>query len=312
MRVLVTGAAGFVGRYLCERLAAEHEVLAVDRLPGDGIDHALELPDDAGARALIERTRPEVIFHLAAFSSIVDSELKQEQCRAVNVDGTRSLLRALPQSSSDCRFIYVSSCAVYGRVAASAQPITERQPVSTTASQVYAQSKVEAENLVREVGALRGVPWLIFRPFNHFGPRQQTNFVLPSVASQIVAFERGERAPILRVGNLNIRRDFLDVRDVVNAYALGLAHLELHGIFNIATGVAYLLADLVAQLRSLAKVDFDVSVDPALYRGKDMDLLVGDASAFRTATGWRPQLDMATSLAALLDYFRSQVSGTKS
>ena len=126
MRVLVTGAAGFVGRYLCERLVADHELIAVDRQPGAGIAHALELPDDAGARALFARTRPEVVFHLAAFSSIADSELKQEQCRSVNVDGTRSLLRALPAAGGNCRFIYVSSCAVYGRVAASAQPITER------------------------------------------------------------------------------------------------------------------------------------------------------------------------------------------
>lgn len=305
MKVLVTGAAGFVGRHLVAGLrAAGHEVLGVGR--GEPVDEPLDLPDLRRVERLFRDFTPDAVFHLAAIAEVGAADANPSSTFAVNAEGTACLIRTLGNLELPCRFIHVSSSMVYGRVAPDQQPI--RETTATTPANAYGWSKLAAEAYVNGLATTLAKPPVILRPFNHVGPGQSARYALSSFARQIAAAERGGAAATLLVGNLKVTRDLLDVRDVVAAYRCVLEDSDLGGTFNVCAGRGYLLANLVQQLVATATVPIRVEIAADRLRPADCDSIVGNSDAIRHATGWQPQVTMEDTLHDLLDDWRQRLA----
>jgi GDP-4-dehydro-6-deoxy-D-mannose reductase len=305
-RVLVTGAGGFVGPHLRAALqAAGHEPWATDRNTAPGsFQVPCELTDADAARALFERVRPEAVVHLAGLSSVAYSFAHPQEVLSVNLGIACNVLEAVRQVTPRARVLLVGSAEQYGAVPEVEQPIRETQPFRPASP--YAVSKVAQEYLALQYGATYGLDVVCARSFNHSGPGQTDRFVLPGFARQIVAAERGVAAPLLRVGNLDVRRDFLDVRDVVRAYVALLGRGTAGEAYNVCRGEAYRVRDLLDAMLRAARVAMQVETDPARLRAGEIPVLCGDGSRLRTATGWEPRLRMDDTLRDLLDDWRTR------
>ena len=306
MRILVTGADGFVGGYLLPRLAAAaHEVIATAR-PGSNTHRAeaaswipLELDDPASvASALAEPV--DAIVHLAAVASNAEARRDPGRAWSVNAAGTARLAAAAAalkdEGRGDPLFLLVSSGEVYG----SGPLVPRREDEQVRPQSPYAASKAGAELAVLETGTRTGLRVIVARPFQHTGPAQSTRYVVPALARRLLdAREAGQRA--VRTGSLDPVRDILDVRDVVDAYLLLLERGVPGTIYNVARGEGVALRDLFSRLAALAGVDARPEPDPALMRAADVPWLVGDASLLRAATGWRPALTLEQTLKDVVD-----------
>lgn len=303
MRLLVTGAAGFVGAHLVRALlAAGHEVWAgsVDGAPargsgGGGVRWvALDVTSDASVSAAVAEARPEGVFHLAGQASVGASFTDPVGTWEVNATGTLRLLEALEDGT---RFLLASSAEVYGVVPEEEQPIRESRALCPP--NPYAASKAAAEMAAVQASLTGRVAAVVARSFNHTGPGQDTRFALPSFARQLVAMRGGAGERVLRVGNLDARRDFLDVRDVVRAYVVLLEHGEAGTSYNVCSGRAWRLRDVVDAMVVLVDGEIRVETDPARVRPVDVPLLLGDAARLR-ALGWTPRVELEETLRDLL------------
>lgn len=307
-RVLVTGAAGFVGPHLRAALdAAGHETWTTDRSGGElGPRHRrCELTDAGAVRALVEAVRPDGVFHLAGLSSVAYSLAHPQDVLHANLVSTCNLLEALRQAAPRARLLVVGSAEQYGAVPAAAQPIAESQPFRPQSP--YAVSKAAQEILALQYADTYGLEVVLTRSFNHSGPGQSDRFVLPSFARQLAQAERDGGPARLRVGNLEVRRDFLDVRDVVRAYVLLQERGEPAAAYNVCRGESYRLRDLLELLVARARVEVQVETDPERLRTTDLPELRGDPSRLRARTGWEPRLDVATMLGDVLDDWRRRL-----
>lgn len=300
---LVTGASGFAGSHLVDRLLETHEAVhawahsTVPRQDSRIHWHAVHLEvRDSVERALADST-PSVIYHLAGLPHVAESWTRSRQTLQVNAFGTHLLLDAITRLDLDPLVVVVSSALVY-RPAAEA--LAEDHPLGP--SDPYGVSK-----LAQEMSAVRsGVRTIIARPFNHAGPRQSASFALSSFARQIVDIEAGRAAPVLHVGNLDARRDITDVRDTVRAYEQ-LAASGLPGQpYNVCRGTAYRVGDLLEQLLGLAQVRVEVKQDPERMRPSDNPLVLGNPSRVTGDTGWHAQITMEQTLHDLLEWWRQR------
>ncbi len=315
-RILVTGGAGFVGSHLCAALAKAYPQAARAMLlrPGECPGHdafgaaVADLVDEAAIDALIARLRPDLIIHLAGQASIGQALHAAELTWRVNFHGSFALGAAVARHCPAATFLFASTAAAYG---ASFRDgiLSEDAPLRPV--DVYSRSKVAAECALADLLASSG-RLIIARPVNHSGPGQRNrNFALASFAAQIAAIESGRVAPLIKVGDLSKARDFLDVRDVIDAY---LRLIEKAGdlpapvsIFNVASGTPHRLEALLERLRGESKAQVDVEVDPALLRpgGSDLASVACDATKLAEATGWRPRHEIDDMLQALLDDARA-------
>jgi GDP-4-dehydro-6-deoxy-D-mannose reductase len=315
MKVLITGITGFAGSHLADLLLAEQpeaEVVGFKRWRSrrenvehlEGLVRMLEcdIRDGSATRDVIESERPDCIFHLAAQSFVPSSWLAPQESLSTNILGQLNLFEALRKSHHDCRILVAGSSEEYGLVHPSELPITEDQPLRPLSP--YAVSKVAQDMLAYQYFQSYGLRVIRSRGFNHTGPRRPAVFVCSDFAKQVVEIERGLREPEIRVGNLEARRDFTDVRDMVRAYWLVLDKGEPGEAYNIATGSSWAIADVLDKLIALANVDVKVKSDPARMRPSDVPRLEGDASKLRRATGWEPRIPFDQTLADLLDYWR--------
>ena len=297
MRALVTGATGFVGRYLLEALAqAGYETLACGG-PHDTEALPIDLLDLASLRAALDLAQPDVVFHLAAATFVPEAIASPMAAYVTNVRGTANVAQAVRDYARDrgtaVRVLFTSSAEAYGVQPPENFPL--RETCALNPANPYAASKAAAEMLLLgEVHAF-GLDAVIARAFNHIGPGQSDRFVVASFAAQLAKIAAGG-APQLYVGNLDAKRDFLDVRDVVRAY-VALARDGTAGeIYNVCSGAARSIRDVLRELIIAAHVAVEVRDDPERLRPSDVPLFVGDASKLRAATGWEPRIAFTASI----------------
>ncbi|HEY9181241.1 MAG TPA: GDP-mannose 4,6-dehydratase [Candidatus Baltobacteraceae bacterium] len=303
MRALVTGASGFVGGYLVQRLAQDAEVFAAGG-PHDGAGYLpIDLLDAETLHAAFDLAQPDVVFHLAAQAFVPQAIEAPAETYETNVMGTANVLAALrafrDRGERKVRLVYVSSAEVYGAQPPESMPIDEMR--APNPANPYAASKAAAEAFV--LGEVRsfGVDAVITRAFNHIGAGQSERFAVPSFAAQLSKIAQGGE-PVLHVGNLEAKRDFLDVRDVVDAYVL-LAQRGASGeIYNVCSGTALSMREILGELIRVAHVPVEVREDPARMRPSDVPLLYGNNEKLRHATGWSPRIPLRVTLQ---DVYRS-------
>ena len=310
MRVLITGAGGFAGSHLVELLAqAGDEVVASDRTAPEGVPDgvesvALDVTDVDACWNLLTDAKPGAIYHLAGQSHVARAEADPAGCLAVNTGGTANVLQACLDGHANVRVLVVSSAEVYGRVAPDQLPVREDHPLRPATA--YALSKAQAEMHVHRAAAL-GLHAVIARAFNHIGPRQSDDFVASAFAHQVARIEAGQQEPVLRVGNLDAVRDFSDVRDTVAAYRLCLAAGQPGEVFNVTSGEAVPVRQILDRLVELARCEIAVEQDPARMRPVDVPVFHGSPERLHERTGFRPTHTVADCLADVLDYWRASV-----
>jgi len=315
MQCLVTGGAGFAGSHLTELLAAGGHTVTVLAMPGEdlrrlnGIRTSIDVrvadvTDRQAIRETVESLKPDVVFHLAAIASVATSFGAPSLAFRVNTQGTINLLEAL-RTRPPKKFIYISSADIYGHVPARDIPIREDNPPKPVSP--YAASKAAAELACLQYWRTFALPTVILRPFNHTGPRQGPGFAPSDFASAIARIEKGLDPPRLAVGNLESYRDYSDVRDIVKAYAAAAQRCEAGEIYNISSGNAVKIGDLLAALLSRSKTEIKVAADASRSRPSDTPVVAGDHSKFTRRTGWQPQIPLDTTLTDLVEWWRKQV-----
>ena len=298
MRVLVTGATGFVGQWLVRELEGSgHTVVATPPRT------ALDITNDPAVRRFVAAASPDAVAHLAAVSFAGEAARDPQRALAINEGGTRALLQAVALMAPGARVLVTSSSEVYGRPADDELPIAEGNPLR--ADRPYGRSKLAQEEAAQEIAASHDVPLILVRPFNHTGPGQRTDFVVPALASRILEAARDGSATI-RAGNVDVRRDIGDVRDVVRAYRLLLEAAvsgerpERLAIYNVATGRSVAIREIIERLAGLAGVTIAVETDAGLVRADDPPDIRGDATRLREAVDWEPAVPLSTTLADVL------------
>jgi GDP-4-dehydro-6-deoxy-D-mannose reductase len=292
--VLVTGASGFVGGHLLSTLGSS------------GVGPDVDVTDESRVVAVVRYAAPRAIVHLAALSSVAESWTEAGETWRVNVLGTVNLLAAVKAEVPRARVLAVSSGEVYGR--AESTPMAEDAPVAPLSP--YAASKAAAEIACAQAARGDGLDVVVARAFPHVGPGQDERFAIGAWTMGIARLE-AEGGGTLRVGNLDVRRDLTDVRDVCNAYRLLLDPDVPAGVYNVASGTAVCLRDVLDVLLALAEVEVEVAIDPDLVRPVDAPSLVGDPSRLEQATGWRPTIPLDRSLADALEHARTLVKTGK-
>ncbi|TGQ66904.1 MAG: NAD-dependent epimerase/dehydratase family protein [Mesorhizobium sp.] len=316
MRVLITGARGFVGPYVSEAL---HGVcgsgLVVVATSKDGGAHpvfgqveALDVTDKVAVQDAVARHRPTHVVHLAAVAALGAAQADPQNTWRIHVQGALNVAHAVLDKAPGCWMIHVGSGLVYGESAKTGQPLDESALLAPIDD--YAVTKAAAD---LALGALsrQGLKCIRLRPFNHTGPGQTEAFVVPAFAMQIARIEAGLAPPVIRVGNLDAQRDFLDARDVASAYAqvaLNSDDLAPNTIFNVASGISWRMGDILDRLLAQSRVKIVTEQDSQRLRPSDLPRIVGDANRIRTQLGWAPRHLFEETLVAVLKDCRARVA----
>lgn len=312
---LVTGASGFAGRHLIATLEQETrwDIIGLSRRVGQSTDRfrsvACDMRDAELVKRVIRRYRPDALFHLAAQSYVPKSVADPGATLSNNILGQVNLLEAVISADIQPRILVVSSSEIYGTVEAPYLPVDECAMLKP--GNPYAVSKATQDLLGYQYATSAGLDIVRVRPFNHSGPGQSDRFVLSGFARQVAEAESARVEPSILTGNLDAERDFLDVRDVVRAYLLAIELGESGAAYNVASGVARRIGDLLEIYLGLAQRHLTVRQDPARMRPSDTPVICGDSSRFRDVTGWQPEIPIEQTLADTLEYWRAR-TGTPS
>lgn len=317
-RALITGITGFVGSHMAEYLLEsqpEVEVYGTARWRSrrDNIEHIshrirlieCDMNDANSVRTMIENTRPDYIFHLAAQSFVPTSWHAPTDTLNTNIMGQLNLFEAVRLAGIDPVIQIAGSSEEYGLVLPDEVPIKETNPLRPLSP--YAVSKVAQDMLGWQYFYAYDLRVIRTRAFNHSGPRRGDVFVESNFANQVVQIELGLVPPVLKVGNLEARRDYTDVRDVVRAYWLAVTRAEPGEVYNIASGKSWAIQEVLDMLLAQARVPIRVEEDPTRLRPSDVLILEGDATRFRNATGWEPTIPFEQTLQDILAYWRERL-----
>ena len=314
MRVLITGATGFAGRHLSRRcISAGHEVDALvrqgreDAVEPGARPHVADLADPGQVAAVLRAARPDGIVHLAGASSVGRSFADPLGTWHVNLGGTLSVLEALRTEAPGTPTLIVTSGEIHGLVPVETLPVTADTPLHPVSP--YGASKAAADLAAGQYRAAHGVAAIRVRAFNHIGPGQDPRFVLPNVARQIARAEREGRDRVeVSVGNLDTRRDFVDVRDMVRAYLLLLERGEPDTVYLACGGRSTAVREIVEGLVPLARIPVTFTSREGLRREGEQPDLYGSPERLRADTGWSPEIPLETTLADTLDHWRERVA----
>jgi GDP-4-dehydro-6-deoxy-D-mannose reductase len=268
--------------------------------------HPADVRDAAAVARVVDQVAPDAVVHLAAVAEPGVAETDPAAAYGVNLGGTLAVLAAARAASRKPRLLIVSSSAVYGAVEATGAPITEETPLRPLS--VYGASKAAAEGAALQWERAYGVDVIVARPFNHTGPGQQPAYVCAALASQVAAIELGRQLPVLSVGNVDPVRDVADVRDVAAGYVALLERGRRGGVYNICTGEGVSIAEIIAQLRTLARVPMRSRMDPQRQRARDVERIVGSHARATADTGWAPRISLPDTLATVLDDWRRRAA----
>ncbi len=316
MRIVVTGATGFVAPYFMSAVRNAKpgvKIFASSRneaaISAGAEACFLDVTDEKAVGELVRRVDPTHVMHLAGVSSPPDATANPKKAWTINLFGTTNLARAILAHAPKCVLILAGSGEVYGSTANNCLPLTEDCLLNPMSE--YAVTKASADLALGSLASV-GLRCIRFRPFNHIGPGQTEKYALSSFAAQIARIELGLQSPVIRVGNLNAERDFLDVRDVVNAYVKGALRSEqipTGSVLNIASGVPRRLGDLLNQLIGLSRVKVEVQQDPLRTRPVEVPRIYGDASKAKAMLDWTPRYEFNETISDLLTDWRQKIRG---
>ncbi|KKS85893.1 MAG: hypothetical protein UV59_C0004G0041 [Candidatus Gottesmanbacteria bacterium GW2011_GWA1_43_11] len=315
-KALITGITGFAGSHLAELMLKEGvEVYGIQRWRSktENIEHIkdkikfeeADLLDAHSLYTVIDKIKPDYIFHLAAQSFVQSSWASPTQTLEVNIIGTAHLFEAVRKTEHPITIQIACSSEEYGKVLPNEVPIKETNPLRPLSP--YAVSKLAMDYLGYQYFESYGMRIIRTRGFNHTGPRRGDVFAESSFAKQIAEIEKGKHAPVVSVGNLEAQRDYTDVRDMVRAYYLAVQKCESGQVYNIASGKAWRIRSVLDLLLSMAKVKVEVKPDPTRMRPSDVEILIGDNSKFVAITGWKPEIAFEKTMEDLLNYWRERV-----
>ncbi len=312
MKNLITGIHGFAGSHLADWLLEQNEeVVGLARSGSDNenVQHiqqqvqvvSADIRNGQELKKVLATVRPARIYHLAARSFVPDAETSRAAVFDANVTGTLNLLQAVKELQLNCRVFFAGSAEAYGAVTEKMSPIKESQPLKPAS--LYGVSKASAEMLVRSYFLREGMDVVMVRPFNHIGPRQSSRFVCSSFARQIVAIEKGAE-PVMKTGNLESYRDFMDVRDTVRSYHAVMEKANAGDVFNVSSGKAVSVQSVLDRLLELSGIPIRIERDPNLFRKEEPVRVCGDHSLLTERTGWCPQISLQQTLNDLLNHWR--------
>lgn len=304
MKILITGAAGFVGQHAMRHFAEDccHSV-DVTKLPQEtlsnpyGSVYALDVLDADAFASLLHASKPDWILHLAAQSSVRLSWDRPQLTADINVKGTLNLLEAVRKCDPQPGILLIGSADEYG-VFPGEGAVTEDMPLHPRS--VYAVTKAAGEQLAQTYAAAYGMRIICVRAFNHIGPGQSSTFVVGDFTKQVAEIAHGLHEPLIRTGNLSAMRDFTDVRDIVHAYALLMEKGRPGEVYNIGSGHAIPVQQILEELQEIAKVQFTFETDPAKLRPVDIPRIEADVTKLRRDTGWEPHYTLRETLADTL------------
>ncbi len=306
MNVLITGIEGFVGPYIAELYFGKANVHGTYLLESEekleGVEyHHMDVEDKESVNKVISEVKPDVVFHLAGFSSVAQSWKNPEKVMSVNAQGTKNLLEIITELNLNPKILVVSSSEIYGKPLVI--PMGEEHPLNPGSP--YAESRLKQEKIIAQY---KDLDIIIARSFNHTGPRQNPEFVFPSFVKQVVMIEKGLQEPVIKHGNLDVKRDFSDVRDVVKAYVLLIEKGKAHEVYNVCSNNLLSLNEMLDLLISMSSKQIKKELDPERFRPVDIPVMQGDNSKLIRETRWSPQIPINRTLNDMLEYFRKRIS----
>lgn len=309
-KVLVTGATGFAGSFLSDHLVQMgYEVygtsLTSQNQTGQAKIYKLDLLNKKATEQLILEVKPEIIFHLAALTSPAESFNDPEKIIINNITSEINILEAVRANNISSRIMIISTAEVYGLISEKDLPVDEETPLNPGSP--YAVSKIAQDFLGLQYFNAYGMDIVRIRPFNHIGPKQTVQFVVASFAKQIAEIEKKISPPILKVGNLDAKRDFTDVRDIVKGYTLLSEKGRAGEVYNIGSGKSHKIGEVLDVLLSLSSERINVELDPARLRPSDTPDIYCDSKKIQRETGWKPEITLQKTLIDTLDYWRESV-----
>jgi GDP-4-dehydro-6-deoxy-D-mannose reductase len=328
MRVLVTGGTGFVGTHLAKHLVECRDDVALTYLPSKvasrskdlelleevrksivpkSVQHvALDITNLSELKQIVTLMQPDVIYHLAAISFVPSGEDETREVIAVNTLGTLNLLEAVKECCPSAKILLVSSSEVYGIPRPGALPLTEQSELRPISA--YGVSKSAAEQMGYKFSVRNGMHVISVRAFPHVGPYQEDRYALSSFARQVAEIKLGKRPPFLEVGNIEVKRDFSDVSDIVRGYREAVLNGRNGEVYNLCSGQSYVLSDLIQMLFTIAGVEAEIRIDPARVRSTDIPEHVGSYQKASKDFGWKPRVETEAMLGSLFAYWLEALS----